>query len=93
MTKINMQQAQTCFDLFLTHIKQVKLLQDVHTLLTESLNTFKINKIKSERSRNDYNLHAANTKVLELVSYTRINGETLIGWSQTAERLTYKVQK
>ena len=46
-----MQLAQTCFNLFLTHIKQANLLQDVHIPLKESPNTFKIDKIKSERSQ------------------------------------------
>ena len=83
-----MELAQTCFNLFFTHIKQVNLLQDVHTLLKESLNTFKIDKIKSESSQNDSNLHAATIKILQPVSYTYIAGETLITWTQTAERMT-----
>ena len=70
MTKILMQLAQVCFNLFLRHIKQVNLLQDEHSLLEESLNTFKIDKFKSEWSQNDNNLHAANIKVLGCVSYT-----------------------
>ena len=41
-----MQLDQTCFNLFVTHIKQVNLLEDVHTLRKESLNTFKIDKVK-----------------------------------------------
>ena len=77
----------TCFNLFLTHIKQANLLQDLHTLLKESLNTFKIDKIKSERSQNDENLHAATIKYLQ-TAYTHITGETFIGWTQTAERMT-----
>ena len=32
-------------------------------------------------------MHAAAIKVLELVSYTHITGETLTGWTQTAERI------
>ena len=88
MTKICMQLAQTCFNFFHTHIKQVNPLQDVHTLLKESLNTHKIDKIKSERSQTDLNLHAAITKVLGLVSDTHITDKTFIGWTQPAERMT-----
>ena len=33
-------------------------------------------------------MHAARLKVIELVSYTRITGETLITWTQTAEEMT-----
>ena len=79
---------QTCFNLFLAHIKQVNLLLDVATLVKETLNTFKIDKIKAERSQNDYNLHAVTIKVLQTVSYTHITGETLIGRTQTAKRMT-----
>ena len=75
-------------NLFLTHIKLVKLLQDGHTLLKESLNTFNIDKISSEWSQNDSNLYAPNIKVLELASYTHITGETLTGWRQITERMT-----
>ena len=87
-----MQLAQTCFNLFLTHITQANQLEDINTQLTESLNTIKINKIKSERSENDENLHAATIKFLQTASYTHITGETLIGWTQAAERMTLNVQ-
>ena len=83
-----MQLAQTCMSLFLTHIKLVKPVQDGHTLLKESIDTFKIDKIKSERSQNDYNLHVANINILEFACYTHITGKILPGWTQTAERMT-----
>ena len=53
ITRILMQLAQTCMNLFLTHIKLVKPLHDEHTLLKESLNTVKIDKINSKWSQND----------------------------------------
>ena len=64
------------------------MLQDVHKLLKETLNTFKIDKINLNVSQNDYNLHAANIKVLGIGSYTHITGENLIRWTQTTERIT-----
>ena len=60
----------------------------MHTQLKESLNTFRIDKIKSERSQNDSNLHAATIKILQPAFYSHITGETFIGWTQTAERMT-----
>ena len=86
-TTILMQHAQTCMNLFLTHIKLVKRLQDGHTLLHKSLNTFKIGKKSFEWSQNDKNLHTATIKVLKLASYTLIAGEILTGWTQTAEKI------
>ena len=62
-----MQLAQTCFNLILTHIKQANLLEDVHTPLKPSLNPFKHDKIKSERSQNYKNLHAANVNPLDFL--------------------------
>ena len=53
ITNISMQLAETCMNLLLTHIKLVKLLQDGHTLMKESLNTFTIDKSNSEWSKND----------------------------------------
>ena len=85
---MSMQLAQTCINLFIIHIKLVKLLQDGHTLLKESLNTFKIVKINSEWSRNDQNIQTAAIKVLELAYYAHIAGEILNRWTQTAERMT-----
>ena len=74
--------------MFLTHINEVNLLYDVNTLLKELLNKIQNDKIKAERSQNDKNLHAATIKVVGLVSYTHITNETLIGWTQTGERMT-----
>ena len=82
-----MQLDQTCFNLFLTHIKQVNLLQDVHTLLKESLNTFNIDKIKSEMLQND-TLACSYHKSPWNCFLHHITGETLIGWTQPAERTT-----
>ena len=46
----------------------------------------------SEWSKNDYNLHSANIKVLEHASYKHIAGKTLTRWTQTAERMTQNLQ-
>ena len=79
-------------NLFLTHIKPVKLICIGHTLLKESPNTFKIGKIHSEWSQNHQSFHVAKIKVLELPSYNHIAGEILTGWTQTEERMNSKVQ-
>ena len=88
ISTISLQLAQTCMNLFLTH---TKLLQDGDTLLKESLNTFKIDKIHLEWSQNDKNFHSATIKVLELASYTHVASEILTEWTQTAERMIYNL--
>ena len=36
-------------------------------------------------------MHTAKIQVLELLSYTHTTGETLTGWTETAERMTWMV--
>ena len=79
---------QNLHTLFLTHIKLGKDLYDAHTLMNESLETFKSDKTSSESSQNKKNLHDSTIKVLELVAYTHIFCETLAGQTQAAERMT-----
>ena len=57
------------------------------TLLKESLNTLKL--IKSTQKGHKMTKTCMQlTKILEFASYRHITGETLKGWTQTAERMT-----
>ena len=87
MTKTCMQLTQKFLNLFLTHIKSVKLSWDGHKLLKEWLNTLKIDKVNKEWWQNKYRFNGTTLNLHERDTYTHKDGKTGIGWTHTAGRI------